>query len=61
MNREELEQKALMTVSPDIYYDLADTIDNVTDDELYKLIDCDGDVEYELRLTATYAPAGALR
>jgi len=52
MNREELEQKALMTVSPDLYYDLADTIDSVTDNDLHKIISFNGDYSKELAYQA---------
>jgi len=50
MSREDLETLAKETISPDLYYDLCDTIDSVTDDELYKLIACNGDYEQELEL-----------
>ena len=45
--RDELEQKAKMTVSAELYYDLADTIDSVSDDELHRLIACNGNYELE--------------
>jgi len=50
MSREELEQKALLIVSPDLYYDLADNIDSATDEELYKIIECDGSYRKELQV-----------
>lgn len=49
MSREELELDALTTVSADLYYDLADNIDSVTDEELYKLIACDGKGNLKLK------------
>lgn len=49
-DRETLEQQVLETVSPDLYYDLADTIDSVTDEELYKIIECNGDYKKELQV-----------
>ena len=50
MNRTELEQEALTVVSPDLYYDLADNIDSASDEQLYAVIECDGDYEKELLL-----------
>lgn len=50
MSREELELDALTTVSADLYYDLADTIDSVTDEQLYKIIECNGSYKKELLL-----------
>lgn len=52
MEREELENTALDTVSSDYYYELSDNINNATDEELQLLIDCNGDeeLEYELEL-----------
>ncbi len=49
MSREDLETLAKQTVSPDLYYDLCDTIDSVTDEELYKLIACDGKGNLKLK------------
>jgi hypothetical protein len=49
MNREELERVALETVSPELYYDLADTIDSATNEELHKIIQCNGSYEEELQ------------
>jgi len=49
-NREELEREALRTCSADIYYDLADTIDSVTDHELYKIIEARGNHKKELAI-----------
>ena len=43
MDREDLERAALEAVSATNYYDLADNIDATSDDELYKIIDADGD------------------
>lgn len=51
MKREELETTALQIVSPDLYYDLADTIESCTDNELYKIIDCNGSYKKELELS----------
>jgi len=50
MNRTELEQEALLTVSAELYYDLADNIDSVTDEELYKIIECNGSYRKELQV-----------
>jgi len=50
MKREDLEKLALETVSAELYYDLADTIDSATDDELYKIIECNGSYEKELQI-----------
>lgn len=52
MNREDLEKQALETVSSDLYYDLADNIDAIDDELIYKLIACNGDFEKEMELTA---------
>ncbi len=49
MSREDLETLATETISPDLYYDLCDTIDSVTDEELYKLIACDGKGNLKLK------------
>lgn len=51
LHREELEQKALETISSALYYDLADTIDSLTDNELYELIECNGDYKKETKLS----------
>lgn len=51
MNREDLEHIALETVSAELYYDLADTIDSVGDDELRAIIACNGDYEKELAIS----------
>lgn len=51
MNRSELETLAKQTVSPDLYYDLCDTIDSVTDEELCGLIACNGDYEQEQEIS----------
>lgn len=50
MDRDTLEQTALQTVSSDYYYDLADTIDSMTDEQLYQIVECDGDVKLEEKL-----------
>lgn len=51
-DREDLKAEALATVSADNYYDLADTIDGLTDDNLAGLIACQGDVVQEEALFA---------
>lgn len=50
MNREDLVKQALEVVSPDLYYDLVDCIDSVSDEDLLKIIECDGDYKKELLL-----------
>lgn len=50
-DREHLEQLACRTVSSDLYYDLVDTIDSLTDEDLYSLIECGGTYKTELRVT----------
>lgn len=50
MKREDLEKQALETVSSELYYDLADNIDAVSDVELYDIIDCKGDYKKEQAL-----------
>lgn len=50
MTREDLEQIALFTVSSELYYDLADNLDTLTDDELLDLIACKGNYKKELKL-----------
>ncbi len=50
LERDELEKHTLMIVSSDLYYDLADNIDNVTDEELIRIIACNGDFKKELRI-----------
>lgn len=50
MKREDLEKQALRTVSSELYYDLADTIDSVNDEELHSLIACGGNYKKELQL-----------
>lgn len=42
-DRETLEAEALETVSATYYYDLADSIDGMSDGELWSIIACDGD------------------
>lgn len=51
MNREDLEELAMRTVSPDNYYDLADSLDSMSDNDLRDVIDCNGDVNLENKLT----------
>lgn len=50
MSRDDLEQIALLTVSAENYYDLADNIDAMTDYDLADLIKCNGDYDKELAL-----------
>lgn len=49
MDRELIEQMALMAVSSELYYDLADNLDITTDEELYKIIKCNGNYRRELK------------
>ena len=44
---EYLKEEALKTVSAELYYDLADTIDEMTEDELRTLISFNGDYAKE--------------
>lgn len=50
MNRETLEKIALYEISAENYYDLADNLDTLTDDELLDLIACKGNYKKELKL-----------
>jgi len=50
LKREDLEKLALKTVSTELYYDLADSIDACTDEQLYKIIECGGSYKKELQL-----------
>lgn len=50
MNREDLEKLALETVSAELYYDLADNLETATDEELIKIIECNGSYKKEMRL-----------
>lgn len=47
-NREVLEILALNTISAEHYYDLADNISDMENDELQALIDCKGNFRKEL-------------
>jgi len=47
MNRETLEKIALETVSAELYYDLADTIDEASNEDLYKIISFKGNYKLE--------------
>jgi len=47
MTRETLEKIALETVSAELYYDLADCIDGLNDEDLYNVIDCNGNYKTE--------------
>ena len=50
MDRESLERIARQTVSPELYYDLCDNIDDMTDYDLAELIECNGNYKKELKL-----------
>lgn len=47
-NREDLELQARMTCSAEVYYDLMDGIDDVTDAQLRHIIECQGDYRKEM-------------
>ena len=47
-DREELEELALRTVSPELYYELADNIDSMTNQMLSVIISCNGNYKKEL-------------
>ena len=51
LDREFLEIQALATISSENYYDLADTIDSLTDKDLQDLIDCNGNFDKENELS----------
>ena len=48
IDREALEREALLGCSAALYYDLADCIDSLSNEDLYNIIDADGDEEKEL-------------
>ena len=48
--RDTLEKMALKTVSAELYYDLADNIDSMSDVELYDIIECGGNYKKEQAL-----------
>lgn len=48
IDRTTLEHDALIAVSSDLYYDLADNIDTVSDEQLTAIIDANGDTFIEL-------------
>jgi len=50
MTREDLEKLALEICSPELYYDLADNINEADDDELYKILEAKGNFKRELEL-----------
>lgn len=50
LEREVLEQIALFTVSAENYYDLADNINEMSDEDLSELIKCNGNYKKELKL-----------
>ena len=45
-----IKRLALETVSPELYYDLADNIDDMNIIELLEVIACNGDYEQELKI-----------
>lgn len=47
LSRDDLERLAMANVSPDNYYNLCDSIEATSDDELRHIINCHGDVEWE--------------
>lgn len=49
-DREALEALAKKTVSSELYYDLCDCIDDMSDTELIELIACNGDYDREIEL-----------
>lgn len=49
-DREALEKLALKTISSELYYDLADSIEVVTDEELEAIIECNGNYKKELKI-----------
>lgn len=49
-DREHLEQLAVRTVSNDLYYDLCDALDSMTDNDLYDIIACGGNYKTELKV-----------
>jgi hypothetical protein len=51
MTREELEQKALAVCSGEIYFDLVNVIEDMSDADIQELIDCDGDFAKELAVS----------
>jgi hypothetical protein len=48
--REELETQALETVSADLYYELADNMESMSDSDLLYIIACNGNYKKELEL-----------
>ena len=56
-DREELEQLASKTISSELYWELQDSMDSITDAELRELIDCGGDYQKELELQEYYESA----
>jgi hypothetical protein len=49
-DRESLEAAALETVCPDLYYDLADDINNTPDRVLFRIVEAAGDISEELKI-----------
>ena len=47
---ETLKKIALETVSAELYYDLADNIDDMDTLELQAIIDCNGDFKKEMKI-----------
>lgn len=50
IDRDSLEKQALLTVSSELYYDLADNIDAVSNDDLLDIIKANGSYKKELEL-----------
>ena len=50
MEREVLEKMALQIISSELYYDLADNIQDIPDEELLDLIKCNGSYKKEIKL-----------
>ena len=50
IDRDSLEKQALLTVSSELYYDLADNIDAVSNDDLLDIIKANGNYKKELEL-----------
>lgn len=51
MNREDLEKLAQITISSELYYDLCDNLDTISDEELQALIACNGNYKKELKIS----------
>lgn len=55
MNRKQLEKLALETISSSNYYELANSVDLCTDQELKSLIACNGDYDKENEFSESVA------